>query len=274
MDADAFAFKLGHCRKHLENYFSGGRPEGSFQVLEIGTGWHPIIPVALYLCGASRIFTIDKCGLLNARHVRETVRQFLEPGQRGALARALPWMREDRLEQLARIGRQGLSAAKSLACMGIEPSVGDARRTGLPSGSIDFVFSNSVLQEIPAQDLPEIFAEMRRVATAGARVSHYINMADYRAMSDSSLTPFDFLRYSASQWKLLGNSLVALNRLRVADYRALHGNCNLRVLREENESGSPEDLWRVPLAKEFRGYTTYDLLVLRSWMLSTPETES
>lgn len=269
MDAAAFAFKLRHCRRHLAGYFAGGRLKSGFRVLEIGTGWHPIIPVALYLCGARKIFTIDKTGLLNGHRVRETVRLFLEL-EPGALAEALPWLRRERLRKLRAVAARRFSVARMLGCLGIEPIVGDAQRTGLPARSIDFVFSNSVIQEIPAQVVQGIFAETRRVAAPGALISHYINMADYRAMSDSSLTPFDFLRYSRRQWKLLSNSLVMLNRLRVADYRALHRNFGLKMLREENEMGLPAELRGVPLAEQFRGYPMEDLLVLRSWIASTP----
>ena len=69
-----------YCTKTLDAYFTSGKPlsPGELQVLEVGTGWYPVIPVAFYLCGAGKISTFDIAPLLSANRVKEALNLFLE----------------------------------------------------------------------------------------------------------------------------------------------------------------------------------------------------
>src|SRR4051812_34577729 len=71
LGAGRFELRLEHCRQHLENFFSQSpeRQRGSFSVLELGTGWYPIVPVGLFLCGAADIWTFDIAPLLRPARV-------------------------------------------------------------------------------------------------------------------------------------------------------------------------------------------------------------
>src|SRR5438045_242194 len=62
---ERFELRLEYCRRHLEHLFEvqSPRPTG-FAVLELGTGWYPIVPIGLYLCGASEVWTYDIAPLL------------------------------------------------------------------------------------------------------------------------------------------------------------------------------------------------------------------
>src|SRR5437879_9465353 len=74
LDCSAFEKGLDHCRKHLENYFCCcAKPQPGFSVFELGTGWYPIIPIGMYLCGAAQIWTVDIEPLLNGSTVRKTL---------------------------------------------------------------------------------------------------------------------------------------------------------------------------------------------------------
>lgn len=56
LNTSRFERKLIQCKRHMENYLTIMPTRKTlFSVLELGTGWHPIIPVSLYLCGASKI---------------------------------------------------------------------------------------------------------------------------------------------------------------------------------------------------------------------------
>ena len=55
---ESFEAKLNCCRQHLDYYLRfSPAPKSEFAVLELGTGWWPIVPLGLYLCGASEIWT-------------------------------------------------------------------------------------------------------------------------------------------------------------------------------------------------------------------------
>jgi hypothetical protein len=76
LTSHAFEYKLRQCNCHIGSYlaanhghrFSGNCsqtiPLPECSVLELGTGLYPVIPVGLYLCDASKIWTIDKVSLL------------------------------------------------------------------------------------------------------------------------------------------------------------------------------------------------------------------
>ena len=273
LDEAQFWVKLLYARRHLENCFRSQFREGNrINVLELGTGWYPVIPIAFYLCGASKIWTIDKEPLLRPDCAKRTLRLFADFVGRGNLLPVLPWVRRDRISALLSANDHGNSMiAKTLAQLNIEVLVRDARHTGLEQGSIDFVLSNSVLQEIPEQILSAIFLEFRRLASTVGVMSHYVNMVEPYAEFDRALTPYHFLRYSDRTWKLLNNSLHYHNRLRIPDYRTIHGSAGFRILQEDNERGSTEDLDKVHLAQKFRRYSQDDLLITRSWITSTAE---
>ena len=57
---DEFAVKLGACRTHLEHLRTLRRATPRhFVALELGTGWFPVVPIGLFLCGASEVWTWD-----------------------------------------------------------------------------------------------------------------------------------------------------------------------------------------------------------------------
>ncbi len=271
MDPVTFEHKLTKCRKHLENYFSiagGSRP--GFSVMELGTGWYPIVPIGLYLCGASPVWTVDIQPLLSRERVRKVLALFCHYAERGRLADILPWVNKDRVAHLLGLAKHaGLrSVGEVLGLMQIHPIVADARRPGLPSGSIDLFVSNGTLLVIPKDVLWGIFTEFRRLASAGAVMSHQVYMGDVYACFDSSITAYNFMKFSSSKWKLFNNSLLYQNRLRISEYRRLHESAGWTIKAEENVQGSLDDFRKVQLAKDFQGYSQEDLLTLWSWLTS------
>ncbi len=272
MNAAIYEHKLRYCRKHIENFLVGRQNRGgSFSVLELGTGWFPIVPLGFYVCGASGIWTFDVVPLLHADGVTAIMNLFVQYAATGQLFTILPWAQEQRVAELRRIlRRSGLSATKTLEQVGIYARVCDTRDTGLEPSSIDLLVSNNTLHLIPEHVLYETFAEFRRVASANAVMSHHINMGDQYATFDRSITPYNFLKYSSFVWRLFNNSLHDQNRLRLSDYRRIHQLARFEILWEENEKGSPKDLERIRIAKEFHRYSKEELLVVITWMVSTP----
>lgn len=271
-----FDLKLGECRRHIENYLAtasgrqwglSGRP---FRVLEIGTGCYPIIPVGLYLCGASSLCTLDRAPLATGPRVASTLRAYLERHRRGELVRALPWVREDRLAHLeaALSGSQSGSPDQILGELRIRTMILGSGPSRLNLPPVDFIFSNTTLEYVPAAKLPGLFAELKRACAPGAVMSHFIVLGDHCADFDKSITPFNFLKYSPSVWRFYNNSLNYQNRLRLSDYRRLHQSAGFRVLAEQHDEGRRSDLDGLRLAKEFRSYPREELLVIRAWMVS------
>jgi hypothetical protein len=273
LDERNFESKLELARKHLDFYHNHATAaKNAFTVLELGTGYLPVVPVALALCGAGRICTIDKLSLLSLETTKEMLRYFIEYFRSGRLAQFLPRLMAPRLDRLNQIDMRGASSVQALlGPLGIQAIVGDARRTGLEDGSIHLIFSNAVLRDIPQSVLMDIFHEFRRVISSVGVMNHYVVLEDHYADYDPSISVFNFLKYPERVWRLFNNSLHYQNRLRISDYRRIHCQTGFGIVAENDQIGSREHLSSIRLAKEFRRYTPADLCVVRSWMIAVRE---
>lgn len=237
-------------------------------MLELGTGWYPVVPVALYLSGASEVYTFDITPHLTSERIQDVLRMFSDYAKRGTLKSFLPRLRLERLDALdAVIGQakveDGLALLEKL---NIHALVRDAQHTGLPPGSVDLFISNAVIEYIPAPVLTGMLAEFRRLARPGAVSSHFINLSDEYAQFDRSITEFNFLKYPDWQWKFLDSPFTRKNRLRISDYRRIFAQQGCPLTSEDNLKGDPAELDSIRLAPQFAEYSKEDLLVLRSWV--------
>jgi hypothetical protein len=273
LGTDQWETKLAHCRTHLERFFEA-RPEFTrgFTALEVGTGWFPIVPVGLFLCGAREVWTFDIDPLLSPPRIRRMLDRFAEYDRSGALAKCLPRLVPERVARLRDISEQAgrLSPAEFLKLLNIHFQVRDARDTGLPAGSVDLVVTTGVLEYIPPDILRTILEKFVSLTSPRGLQSHYLNLIDQYSHFDKSLSPYHFLKFSSGAWRFYNSPLTWQNRFRISDFRKLFAATGYRILREDSTPGSPADLARVPLAPEFQGYAPEDLLVLYSWLLVEP----
>lgn len=265
-----FTEKLIACKKHFEHYQSfSRRPREEFTVFEIGPGWFPIIPIGLYLCGASEIWAFDTVPRLRQYGLLQVLECYRLFERDGALQKLLPGARRDRVAHLLELSEQAtrLAPAEFLTLLNIHWRVRDVTRTELPSGSVDLVFSTGVLEHIDPPLLQRILDVFHRLMHDDSVMSHYIGIADQFASFDRSITPYNYLRFSDAAWRFYNSPLIPLNRLRVSDYRLLYQQAGFQVAHEENLKGDAEDLARIKLAPRFAKYSQEDLLVIFSWMV-------
>ncbi len=267
-----FDARLDYCRTHLDNFFDlRPGPANDFSAVEVGTGWYPVVPIGLFLCGAGTIHTFDIDPLLRMDRLNRMLESFLDYDRNGTLVKFLPRLLPERVARLREIAaRPAQSPADLLSQFNIHSNVRGAQDTRLKDGTIDLFLSTGVLEYIPAPVLKAILAEFQRLGTARATQSHYFNLVDQFSYFDSSITPFNFLKYTSSQWKYLNSPLTWQNRMRISDFRALFSEAGYQVIREINTSGKLEDLKKVRLSSEFQNHSTEDLLVLYSWLVAKP----
>jgi SAM-dependent methyltransferase len=248
----------------------GGYHDG-FVALELGTGWHPLFPLGLYLCGAKSVQTIDIDPMLSSDRVHRSIELILQSAQNGQLAKLLPMHQPARLKALAELLPAAAvePPAQLLARIGIEVVVADAQSVRLPDASVDVVTSCVVLSFIPAPVLARMLAEFHRVLKPSAVMAHRIDMADQFSFFDHSITRFNFLKFTAGQWRFLKSPLIPLNRLRLSDYKRLFTQAGFVIQELATTSGQVDDLRRVRLAPEFSHYDEADLLVLEAYIVCT-----
>lgn len=268
LSEDVFATKVAQCNHHLARFREvRGDERPPKAVLELGTGWYPIVPIGLALAGADRVTTLDVSLLTDAERIRRTLELYALWLDSGRLASALPGIDAARADKaLSAASEAGASAGDLLALVGVRALVGDGRATALPDGAIELAVSNNTFEHIPPAVLRAIMAELRRVADRGAVMDHFVDISDHYAHFDRSISEFNYLRYSPGAWRLFNNRLQYQSRLRASDYRGLVEDAGFTVVAEEAQRGAAEDLAGVPLAPQFRHYAQEDLLVLRTWI--------
>jgi hypothetical protein len=268
-----FQGKLKACRRHLDFYreFSGQVRE-DFTVVEIGTGWFPIIPIGLHLCGAREIWTFDIVRLLRADTFNKVIEYFCLFAKTGKLYEILPAALPARVVELIDLSSSvtRMSPVEFLERLNIHALVHDVRNSGLGDRSANMVFSHGVLEHFPPPMLAEALGELRRICSRDSVMSHFIGMADQFASFDRSITPFNSMRYSAWAWRWLNNSMIPQNRLRISDYRRAYSDAGFEIVAEEDLNGAESDLASVRLAAEFEHYDKQELLVLFSWLVGRP----
>jgi hypothetical protein len=156
-----------------------------------------------------------------------------------------------------------------LEAVGVKNIVGDARTIDL-GRKVDLIVSNNTLEHIPQDVLREMFERFRGLVSEGGIMSHWIDMSDHYIGFDPAIGPYNFLKFPQKLWRLFNNRHQYQNRLRVSDFRRLHATTGWTIIEEDNKLGPADDLRRIPLAEEFRGYGEQDLLVIASWMVSEP----
>jgi SAM-dependent methyltransferase len=268
LDAEKFETKVMECHRHWASYRETKTDAPEFTAFELGTGWFPIIPVGLYLCGASKVWTVDIDPMLRPEALQQMLQYFRDYAAIGKLREMLPGLKTERLEKL--IGLLELIPTNSpealLKRIQIECLALDAQSTPVPSETVDFYLSSAVLEYIPRPVLQGIFQEARRVLVPGGVMTHRLNLIDQFSYFDHSIGAYNFLRFTEKQWRWRNSPMIWQNRMRISDFRKLLAESGFDVIREETDSGKPAELDSITLAPEFRGYPREDLLVLHSFL--------
>jgi SAM-dependent methyltransferase len=240
----------------IESLRAAGLDIAGRRVLEIGSGWHPIVPVTFIAAGARSVALTDIEWLLDARMMRSAIDYVL--ARREELQRRLGAVAFERLD----IPDAALPAM--LDTLGMTYTV-PWRTTMSPTASVDLIVSCSVLEHIEPRMLEAMLADCRRLLAPGGAMVHFIDCSDHRAMRDKTLSRADFLRYEDRVWRLLClNPQSYHNRLRFSEHRALIERQGFAIPYEWRESRDVEReaVAAMPLASRFRGRDVADLAAI------------
>ncbi len=274
LEAGPFEFRLNYCRRYLEDFLQV-RPEcaAGFTALELGTGWYPIVPIGLFLCGATDIWSFDICPLLRRERLRTLLNLFCDYDRQGKLQTFLPALRPERMARLREAAKliDSETPEALLEKLNLHVLVRDAQNTGLPAKSVDLFFSCVVLEHIPAPIQLSLNREFLRVASPRAVLIEFVDLKDQYAAFDKSVSIFNFLKFSPGAWKWLNSPLIPQWRLRVSDLRGFLRDTGWEIVKEVNTVAAATELERVRLAPEFQKYSREDLLVVETWLVARPK---
>jgi SAM-dependent methyltransferase len=213
-----------------------------FTLLELGPGESVATGVIAHAYGAARTWLVDS--------VDHATR---DPNDYDRLIGVL----EERGHDLARLrGSPGFD--KLCEAAGVEYLTGGlASLRSLPGASVDFIFSNAVLEHVPREEFRELLAQTRRILAPGGLCSHEVDLRDH--LNDA----LNNLRFSAQVWEssLMSRSGFYTNRIRYREMIALFAAAGFRVDVEEELRWATLPTPRKRMSAEFRGVPEEDLRV-------------
>ena len=253
----AFLRKARAAIRHYQAFVKHGTTSAESAVFyEFGTGWDLVIPLAYYALGVNRQILVDIRPNLQLELVLDTLRKYerLQPA----------------LEEEAGVDLRPLPASDVSSSDDLELRFGirylapcDARGTGLPPESVDFISSTDTLEHIPEADVRTILEECARIVRAGGILSSRIDLRDHYAYFDAAISPYNYLRFSDRTWSLVNSPLHFQNRMRYPDYLRLLEHAGLQVVAQAVAQPTDRDLETLrtmKLAERFRDrYTLGEL---------------
>ena len=200
-----------------------------------------MVPLAFWLMGARRIITVDLNPYLKGELVRESL-EYIDANRKEVTALFGEALRQERMDELLQFTRPGAFSLKrflDLCCIEYD-APGDATRSGLPAGSIDFHTSYTVLEHIPPEVLSQILAEGNRLVRDSGMFVHCVDYSDHFSHSDATVSPINFLQYTDAEWaRYAGNRYMYMNRLRHDDFLALFESAGHRILAATRDVHAP-----------------------------------
>jgi SAM-dependent methyltransferase len=262
--------KFTRAKTHHDAFLAhggSGKPEATFY--EFGAGWDLAVPLSYYALGVDRQTLVDihtNVRLELVGHVLEQLRS-----EKPELERIAG--RPVRLPESA-----GLTAVADLehrfGIRYLAPC--DARGTGLPPESFDFISSTNTFEHIPEVDVGLVLAECRRLLRPDGIMSARIDLQDHYSYVDRNVSRYNYLRFSERAWRLANSSVHFQNRLRYPDYVRLAREAGLEVVSETLSSPSAEDLETlraITLGPRFKGrYSLEELGVKTVTLVARPVT--
>ena len=262
-----FSDKLISAIDHLRFNEKYGKSD-SPTVLELGTGWYPVVPIALFLGGAEKTISIDISPLMTREAILTTIRKYCEWYVAGRLQGLRSFVREDRFKELVNLLNSDEEADFFLKKIRMELKVCDARDSGFEDSTFDLILSNNTFEHIPPEILAQIMVEFQRVLKPGGVMSHFIDMSDHFAHFDKTISIYNYLRFSKRQWAAIDNSIQPQNRMRLRDYEEMYERIGIEVMKRQFRQGNVKEVEALPIHADYRSYSPTEIAISHAHLVS------
>jgi len=236
-------------------------------VLEIGSGWQPMIPILFSLAGA-KVFLTDMYPLMRPETFRAALDAIRE-NRDEIIARI--HLSPDALDHAVRPCRDEEMERRLAELRLVYLAPCDCCSLAIESGAIDVVMSRAVLEHIPPNVIEGIFREAYRLLRPGGITLHLVDHSDHWSHRDKRINAVNFLRYPDWVFRLTCiNPQDYQNRLRHSQYRTLLESTGF-VIKSEERSVDPQclsSLSNMPITPKFRYFEAEDLATVNSILLA------
>ena len=157
------------------------------------------------------------------------------------------------------LNTEGVTSVVDLlrVCRADYVTAGLASLRAIPSGSVDFIWSQAVLEHVRKADFDAVLTELRRVLKPSGAASHRVDLEDH--LQDG----LNNLRFSDRVWEAdwMASSGFYTNRLRYTDLLRRFAQAGFAVEVTHTDRWGDLPLSRARMAPNFRDLLTDDLLV-------------
>jgi hypothetical protein len=247
-----------------------GIPITGATVMEVGTGWQPLIPVLYALAGAARVYLTDIVRLVDPASWQHTLGVLR--AHTALIASGLQLAEGEVAERLASIAPWSLRGAFAALRLEYLAPV-DGRALPLDPASVDVVYSRAVLEHVPPEVLPDLARDWHRVLRQTGVTLHFIDTADHWAFHDPSICYANFLKYPEWLWRWTGlNEQHYQNRWRHPAYMSWLTTHGFTIVRAERtvDPRSLRALSSMRIAPPFLGLAAEDLASIETRVLARP----
>jgi SAM-dependent methyltransferase len=235
------------------------------EILEIGTGWQPMIPILYSLAGA-RVYMADLHCLMRPDTFRAALHAIRE--NRDEISSRLQ-IAPDLVDRATRECLDLNDRLRELRLTYLAPC--DCSRLDLDSATMDIVASRAVLEHVPPPVIEGIFREAKRILRPHGRMLHIVDYSDHWSHQDHRISAVNFLRYPDWLFRLTCmNPQNYQNRLRHSEYLAILESIGFKVTREEStiDPSCIAALSHLKVATRFRHFSSDDLASTGSTLLA------
>jgi SAM-dependent methyltransferase len=231
------------------------RKSGKFVSLELGPGDSLLSAIVATAHGSSKCYLVD-AGAFAAQEIA-------------------PYLEMADFLRLRNLPTPALDTASDLAgalqsCNAVYLTQGLNSLRNIPSESVDFIWSQAVLEHIRRHEFLDVMRELRRVLRPGGICSHRVDLKDHLGGDLNNL------RFSARLWESnwVAKSGFYTNRLRYSNMAKLFKQAGFDVeivaVNSWNSTPTPRNLMSI----EFQGLSEEDLLVKEFDVLLRPSVGS
>jgi len=237
IDDTSFLNKVRTASSHLEkfNQYGEEHKRNDLVYYEFGAGWDLVNPIALSLSGRfNKLLCIDIRELVFPALIQDTLHKF------DRLKKEIPL--NYHTIAVHKINKKNFRDILNNQFNIVYAAPRDACHTGIESGIIDLITSTVTFEHIPKNDIVNIALECFRILKPGGIFSISIDYQDHWSYFDHTISVYNFLSFSETNWKKFNPSLNYQNRLRDKDYAQIFRDSGFEIVEQKPIRASEDDL--------------------------------
>jgi SAM-dependent methyltransferase len=248
---DRILLKINEGYNHYLNFKNYNQlNSNSMNYYEFGAGWTLTIPILISRLGFN-VTCIDIKKLIKPDLVLDSI------GKYASNKESIPKLLRPLPETLI----QGSDIVTELESkLNIKyKAPHDARNTRFDSECFDFIASTLVINFIPTEDVIKIIKESYRILKVGGVMSVTIDYQDNWSYIDTTITGYNFLKFSEKEWKRYNPSVHFQNRLRHNDYLEIFEDAGFKIVKNKYRSPDANDIEVLKNLKIDNSFSKYSI---------------